>query len=44
MRALKQHKAFGVPIVTEKDGKILEIAEDKKLAEAESIYSASKAE
>ncbi len=42
LKALKQHKAFGVPIVTEKDGKIVEIAADEKLAESEAVYSSSK--
>lgn len=41
LKALKLHKAFGVPIVTEKDGKIVEIPADEKLAEAEAAYSLS---
>lgn len=35
LKALKLHKAFGVPIVTEKDGKMVEIPADEKLQEAE---------
>jgi hypothetical protein len=38
-KVLKLHKAFGVPIVTEKDGKIVEIPADEKLVEAEVNYS-----
>ena len=41
IKALKLHKAFGVPIVTEKDGKIVEIPADEKLEEAEASYSSS---
>ena len=41
LRALKLHKAFGVPIVTEKDGKVVKIPADEKLAEAEAAYTKS---
>ncbi len=36
LNALKQHKAFGVPIVTEKNGEIVEIQADEKLEELKS--------
>lgn len=39
LKALKLHKAFGVPIVTEKDRKIVEIPADEKLAESETTSS-----